>query len=51
MKKQLSEQKTLKLHKDTIRLLNQPDLQKVVAGIYSDSCFPDICQEKDSSGC
>jgi hypothetical protein len=51
LKKQLNEKKNLKLHKETLRLLHQPDLEKVVAGIYSDSCFPDICQEQDSSGC
>lgn len=51
MKKQQREKKSLKLHKETVRLLSQPDLQNVVAGLYSDSCFPDICIELDSSGC
>jgi len=51
VKKQPKDKKHLKLHKETVRRLEQPELQGVAAGIYSDSCFPDICQEKDSSGC
>ena len=51
MKKQLKEKKSLKLHKETVRQLNGPDLQKVAAGLYSGSCFPDICIELDSTGC
>ena len=51
MKKQQKEQKTLKLHKETVRLLERPELQGIAAGIYSGSCFPDICIELDSSGC
>jgi hypothetical protein len=51
MKKKQGEKKILKLHKETVRLLEQPDLKGVAGGIYSDSCFPDICIELDSSGC
>ena len=50
MKKQQTMKKSLRLEKDTLRRLSQPELQKVVGGSY-DSCFPDICQEKDSSAC
>lgn len=52
MKKQQREKKVLKLHKETVRLMDQPDLERVAGGIYSyPSCFPDICIELDSSGC
>ena len=51
MKKERKEKKSLKLHKETVRLLEQPDLQGVAGGLYSGSCFPDICIELDSSGC
>jgi len=51
LKKQQKEKKSLKLHRETVRLLGQPDLQNVAAGLYSDSCFPDICYEQESSGC
>ncbi|HEX2692136.1 MAG TPA: hypothetical protein VHN14_36250 [Kofleriaceae bacterium] len=43
--------KILKLNKETLLLVSQAELQKVVGGLSNDSCFPDICQEKDSSGC
>jgi hypothetical protein len=43
--------KRLKLKKETILLLRQTELQNVVGGLSNDSCFPDICQERDSSGC
>lgn len=49
MKKQ--EKKTLKLNKETLRLLSHMKLQAVVGGTSKDSCFPDICIELDSSGC
>lgn len=51
LKKQQREKKSLKLHKETVRLLSQSDLQNVAAGIYSNSCFPDICQEDASTAC
>jgi hypothetical protein len=51
LKKQRKEKKSLKLHKETLQSLSQPELEGVVGGIYSGSCFPDICQEQDSSGC
>jgi hypothetical protein len=51
LKKQKREKKGLKLHKETVRLLSQPELKEVAAGLYSDSCFPDICQERESSAC
>lgn len=51
MKKELKEKKSLKLHKETVRLLQLADLQRAAGGLYSDSCFPDICYERDSSGC
>ena len=51
MKKQQREKKSLKLHKETVRQLNQPDLQQALGGLYSGSCFPDICQERESSDC
>lgn len=52
MKKQQNLKRRLKLDKDTLVRLGQPALQEVVGGWPSgDSCFPDICQEKDSSAC
>lgn len=52
MKKQHNMKKTLKLNKEVLILLSQPALQKVVGGgLSNDSCFPDICQEKESSAC
>jgi len=52
LKKQPREKKSLKLRKETILLLNQPELQKVLGGWPSNnSCFPDICQENESSAC
>jgi len=51
LKKQRKEKKSLKLHKETLQSLSQPELEGVVGGLYSGSCFPDICQEQDSSGC
>lgn len=52
MKKQLSMKKSLKLNKEALLRLSQPELQKVVgASMSCESCFPDICQEKDSSAC
>jgi hypothetical protein len=52
MKKQQNLKRRLKLDKDTLVRLAQPELQQVAGGGPSgDSCFPDICQEKDSSAC
>lgn len=51
MKKQQTMKKSLRLNKEALLLLIQPELQKVVGGLSNDSCFPDICQEKDSSAC
>lgn len=50
MKKQPIAKKRLKLTAETLVQLSKPELQRVLGGSY-DSCFPDICQEKDSSGC
>jgi hypothetical protein len=51
MKKQVSK-KRLQVSKESVRQLSQPQLQQLVGGSMScDSCFPDICQEKESSGC
>jgi len=51
LKKQQNTKKRLRLTKEALLLLNQPQLQNVVGGLSNDSCFPDICQEKDSSAC
>lgn len=52
MKKQQSMKKILKLNKEALLRLGQPELQKVAGASTScESCFPDICQEKDSSAC
>lgn len=51
LKKLQNMKKRLKLTKEALLLLSQPDLQKVIGGLSNDSCFPDICQEKDSSAC
>lgn len=52
VKKQQTMKKRLKLNREALLRLSEPELQKVVgASLSCDSCFPDICQEKDSSGC
>ena len=53
MKKERKAKNTLKLHKETLRLLNPSDLKEVAGGSITsrDSDFPNICQEWDSSGC
>jgi len=51
LKKQQTMKKSLKLNKEALLLLSLPELQKVVGGLSNDSCFPDICQAKDSSAC
>jgi hypothetical protein len=51
VKKQQHLKKKLKLNKEALLLLSQSELQQVVGGLSNDSCFPDICQEKDSSAC
>ena len=51
VKKQQNMKRSLKLDKEAIVLLSQPGLQKVVGGFSHGSCFPDICQEQDSSAC
>jgi hypothetical protein len=52
MKKQRKNLKSLKLHKETLRLISQVDLENVEGGIYSEpTCFPYICPQQDSSAC
>lgn len=52
MKKQQHVKKNLKLNKETIFRLAPPALQNIVGGTGSiDSCFPDICQDNESSAC
>lgn len=54
MQKRLTEKKSLKLHKETLRRFEEKDL-KVAGGASALSgcptCFPDICFEQESSGC
>lgn len=54
MQKKQKETKSLKLHKETLRRLEEPTL-KVAGGASAISgcptCFPDICIELDSSAC
>jgi len=52
VKKQQSMKKSLKVNREALLRLGQPELQKVVgASLSCGSCFPDICQENDSSAC
>jgi len=51
LKKQQNMKKRLKLKKETLLLLRQAELQNVVGGLSGDSCFPDICQQRESSDC
>jgi hypothetical protein len=51
VKKQQHMKKSLRLNKEALVLLSPPALKKVVGGLSNNSCFPDICQEWDSSGC
>jgi hypothetical protein len=52
LKKQLHAKKKLKLRREALCKLSESVLQNVVGGTGSiDSCFPDICQDKDSSAC
>jgi len=51
IKKQVSKKRLL-VSRESVRQLSQPQLAHAVGGSTScESCFPDICQEKDSSAC
>jgi natural product precursor len=51
MKKQLV-MKKLKLSRESLIELREPQLRNLIGGSFScDSCFPDICQPRDTSAC
>lgn len=52
VKKQHGMKKRLTLNKEALVRLSEPNLKQIVGGFPSNnSCFPDICQENESSSC